>query len=194
MFAEHQSSHAGTDVRIPELVRAIHASGAKACIVVTGTGTQAIAWLFAEPGASRTVLDAQVPYSSAALDEYVGGPAEQHVSATEAVRMAQAARARAGKLAALSKLDRPALLVGVGCTGAIVTDRVRRGEDRVHVAWTDGRTSKAYSLVFAKEARDRRGEEYTSSALVLNALAQACGLVARLPLNLLPGEMVIESE
>jgi nicotinamide mononucleotide (NMN) deamidase PncC len=161
---------------------------------VTGVGTQAIAWLFAEPGASRTVLDAQVPYSAAALDEYVGGPAEQHVSSVEALRMAKAALARARKLAAAGKVDRSTRLVGVGCTGAIATDRVRRGEDRVHVAWTDGSRVKTFSLVFDKEARDRRGEEYASSVLVLNALAQACGLGRRAPLDLLPGEAVVESE
>ena len=58
-----------------------------------------LAWLFGEPGASRTFLDAQVPYSMRALDEYVGVDAEQHVSPLEADRMAAAALKRGRHLA-----------------------------------------------------------------------------------------------
>ena len=189
------------DAAIIDLVRRIHQTPHRACLVITGVGSQALAWLFGTPGASRTVLDAQVPYSTAALDEYVGGPARQHVSAAEATRMAVAALSRARKLAAASGLDPSVPLIGLGCTGAIATDRVRRGDDRVHVAWTDGTGAKAYSLVFILRepqdtvmgARDRKGEERVSSMLILNALAEACGLPDLLPIGLLPGEAVVVS-
>ena len=48
----------------------IHASSLRAMLVVTGGGTQAIADLLAVPGASRTVLEAVVPYSEAALVDF----------------------------------------------------------------------------------------------------------------------------
>jgi hypothetical protein len=181
------------DTAVRELVRRIHATPHRACIVVTGAGTQAVAWLFAEPGTSRTVLDAQVPYSRAALDEYVGGQADQHVSAGEALKMAHAALKRAQKLAAATGLDPGVPLAGIGCTAAIATDRVRRGDNRVHVGWAGGGRQKAYSLVFIKGARERKGEEAVGSMLVLNALAEACGISDRLRVDLRPGEAVVES-
>ena len=103
-----------SDEQVSALVRAIHATSHRCCLVFSGVGAQAIAWLFAEAGTSRTVLDAQVPYSRAALDEYVGAQAEQHVSAEEALKMADAALRRAKKLAALSGLDPVTPLIGVG--------------------------------------------------------------------------------
>lgn len=181
------------DMAIHELVRRVHATAHRACIVVTGAGTQAIAWLFAEPGTSRTVLDAQVPYARAALDEYVGKQADQHVSAEEAVKMAHAALRRAQKLAAATGLDPTPPLIGIGCTAAIATDRVRRGDDRVHVAWAGGGRQKTYSLVFIKGERDRKAEERVGSVLVLNALAEACGITGRLHVDLLHGEVVVET-
>ena len=179
--------------QVSALVQAIHASSHKCCLAVSGVGTQAIAWLFAEPGTSRTVLDAQVPYSRAALDEYVGAQADQHVSAEEALKMADAALRRAQKLAAAASLDSAMPLIGIGCTAAIATDRARKGDNRVHAAWSSGGRHKAYSLTFIKGARDRSGEERLGSLIVLNAIAEASGLPGRLALDLLPGEAVIES-
>ena len=179
--------------QVSDLVRAMHATSHKCCLAVSGVGTQALAWLFAEPGTSRTVLDAQVPYVRAALDEYVGSQADQHVSAEEALKMAHAALKRAQKLAAAAGLDSATPLIGIGCTAAIATDRVRRGDNRVHVAWAGGGRQKACSLVFIKGARDRKGEEAVGSVLVLNALAEACGISDRLHVDLRPGEVVVES-
>lgn len=178
---------------ISDLVRAIHATGHKCCLAVSGVGTQAIAWLFAEPGTSRTVLDAQVPYSRAALDEYVGTQADQHVSAEEALKIADAALRRAQKLAAATSLDPATPLIGIGCTAAIATDRARKGDNRVHVAWSSAGRRQAYSLTFIKGVRDRQGEERLGSLIILNAIAEASGLPGRLALTLLPGETVIGS-
>ncbi len=187
-------SEAGpTGQQVSDLVGAIHATRHRCCLAVSGVGTQAIAWLFAEPGTSRTVLDAQVPYSRAALDEYVGAQADQHVSAEEALKMADAALRRAQKLATATGLDPATPLIGIGCTAAIATDRARKGHNRVHVAWSSGGRQKAYSLTFIKGARDRRGEEHQGSLIILNAIAEASGLPGRLALDLFTGEAVIES-
>ena len=77
-----------------ELVRLVHAAPIRVCAVVTGGGVLSLSWLFGEPGASRTFLDAQIPYSMRALDEYVGVDVEQHVSSLEASRMATTALMR----------------------------------------------------------------------------------------------------
>ena len=182
------------DEEVAAIVRAIHAAPGRICLVTTGVGAQAIHWLFAEPGASRTVLDAQVPYVEVALHEYVGAKAEQHVSAEEAGRMAAAAFERARSLAERSGLDASTPLFGVACTGAIATDRVRRGENRLHVAWTDGERSRTYSLVLNKGARDRAGEEAVGSALIVNAVAEAKNVKDRLQPPLLEGETVVGSD
>lgn len=176
---------------IAAIVRRIHGENGKVCIVVTGAGTQAVSWLFAEAGASRTVIDAQVPYSSNALNHYTGKVAEQHVSAEEAALMAETALERAIDLT--SPDERP--VAGVSCTAAIATDRVRRGENRCHVAVaTSTGTRKTYSLVMRKGERDRAGEEAVCSAMVLNAVAEAKGVDSRLDLRLLDGEEVIERD
>ena len=179
--------------RIRQQIAEVHAARGRVCLVVTGAGTQAIAWLFAEPGASRTVLDAQVPYSMAALDDYVKVRADQHVSAAEAARMADVALARARDLAHKSELPDGAPLAGVSCTAAIAADRERRGEERVHVGLsTSSGMRKTYSLEMVKGVRDRIGEEEVCSRLVLNAVSEAMGLDTRASLLLLEGEEVIE--
>ncbi len=175
-----------------ELIAAIHDSPIKACLVITGAGTSAISALFAVSGASRTVIDAQVPYSRLALDEYVSVTAEQHVSKTEAALMATRAYQRAVEL---SDSDAPQdHLIGLSCTAAIATDRVRRGENRAHIAWHDGERTATISIVLEKGARDRDGEEAVCKALVLNALAEACGVKSTIAPKLLGGENVERSD
>ncbi|GJP86212.1 hypothetical protein CLOP_g16262 [Closterium sp. NIES-67] len=52
-------------------ISAIHAAPARAVIAVTGGASQAVGWLVAVPGASQTVLEAVLPYSQRAFDQYV---------------------------------------------------------------------------------------------------------------------------
>lgn len=177
------------------LVRQVHASPTMAVIAVTGAGARSIAWLFAEPGASRTVLDARIPYSVEALDEYVGARAEQHVSVAEAQLMADRSYWRAlqlltaGRPADLGKVP----VVGLGCTATIATDRPKKGEHRCHVTLRTAGDRTSWSLTMGKGARDRDGEEEVVSRIVLNALAAGCGIANRLPVPLKRGEEIAES-
>lgn len=172
---------------ITEAVGAIHAAPGKVSVVVTGAGTSALAWLFGEAGASRTVLNARIPYSSTALNEFTGEVAEQHVSVDEASLMARRALEEAERLG--SESDE--LLAGVACTAAIATDRVRRGENRCHVAFAtnDGRVA-VMSLVLSKGDRDRTGEEDVVSRMVLNAVAEAKLVERRVEVPLLTDEEI----
>lgn len=106
--------------------------------------------------------------------------------------MAEKALGRAKTLAAAS--DEPPVLTGiqlagVACTAAIATDRTRRGQDRCHVAFvsSDGRRGVT-SLVMLKGARDRSGEEDVTSRIILNAIAEAKGVAARVRIPLVDGE------
>ena len=145
-----------------------------------------MAWLMAEAGASRTVLDAQIPYARPALDEYVGARAEQHVSAVEAAEMAEEAFWRGLRLDAESRPGeigtRP--VIGVACTATIATDRVKRGEHRSHAAVRTATDLLTASIVFDKGARDRDGEEEIASRLIVNLLAEACGVPDRLHVDI----------
>ena len=170
------------------LISAIHDTPTKVCLVITGAGTSAISTLFAVAGASRTVIDAQVPYSRSALDAYAGVAAEQHVSKIEAALMATRAYERAVSLSDSDGAEGP--LIGLSCTAAIATDRARRGENRAHVAWHDGKRTATFSIMMRKGARDRDGEEAVCKAVILNALAEACGVEARTSPKLLEGENV----
>ena len=170
-----------------KLVRLIHASPTRVCAVVTGGGVLSLAWLFGEPGASRTFLDAQVPYSMRALDEYVGVDAEQHVSPLEADRMAAAALARGHHLAGPDER-----VAGVSCTATIATDRTKKGEHRCATAFRREGGGAVYSMTLEKGARDRAGEEEVVSRLFLNTLAESCGLDERVDLLLFEGESVLK--
>ena len=172
--------------RVRAVVERIHAAPVRVCLVVAGAGARAVAWLLGVPGASRTVLDAQVPYSMAALDEYAGFRAEQHVSVEEAFALADSAYGRACRLAG----EDGGPVAGVACTAAIATDRPKRGTHRAHVAWRGGDGARCLSLTLTKGARDRDGEEEVVSRLVLRAVAEACGLDAEMDLGLLGDECI----
>ncbi len=169
-----------------EIAQKIHSVPGRGCIAITGSGIQAVSDLFSEPGASRTILEVIVPYSRRALDEFVGVSAEQHVSADEARLMAVAALRRARHLAAGDVGHNT--LFGVGCTAAVATDRVRRGEDRAHIAWTDGTRSGGASVWFDKKERTRADEDAVVSIIVMNSIAAALDIEERLDLDVLETE------
>jgi hypothetical protein len=175
------------DDAIRDLIQSIHDSPPRAVFAAAGAGSQALADLLGVPGASRTLLEALIPYSADSFDEFLGGTPEQYVSVETGRRMAGRALARARHLRELEMWP----LVGLACTATIVTDRPKRGEHRAHVAaWTPARLT-AWTLHLEKGARDRAGEEGLVSRLILEALAYACGVGApdaalRLPLG--PGD------
>lgn len=175
------------DPAIQSLIQAIHDSPPRAVFAAAGAGSQALADLLGVPGASRTLLEALIPYAADSFDEFLGRTPEQYVSAETGRRMAGRALARAHHLRELETFP----IVGLACTAAIVTDRPKRGEHRAHVAaWTPGRLT-AWALHLEKGARDRAGEEGLVSRLILDALGEACGAAARPPLPLGPGDSLV---
>lgn len=186
-YAAPVSSPIPDDVRAA--VQAIHDAPAVAVLAVTGAGASALTWLFAVPGASRTVLEARVPYARATMIELLGSEPADYVSAATAAAMARAAIARARALQGLDHAGAPS--VGFACTATIATDRTKRGEHRVWVAVADGTRVACSGLVLAKGERDRAGEEDVVARLAIRALAAACGVAARgVALPLLAGERV----
>lgn len=154
----------------------IHASGRQLVIALTGGGSGAVAALLQTPGASRSVLEAIVPYSLAALADWLGAAPEQACSAATARTMAMAAFLRARELAPAAE---PRLLVGVGCTASLATDRPKRGEHRVHVAVQTAELSWTERLYLGDPTADRATEELHCGGYLLWRIAQACGVEAQ---------------
>lgn len=152
-------------------IERIHASGKPLVIAVTGGGSGAIAALLQVPGASATVLEAVVPYSAAALHRWLGGRPDQYCSERTARAMAMASFQRALDL---SEAD-PLLLRGIGSTASLATTRPKRGPHRIHVAWQSADTTVAISSTLSG-ANSRAEEEQLATDLILNAIAEACGI------------------
>jgi cytidyltransferase-like protein len=163
------------------VITQIHNARTMAAIAVTGAGSQAVAWLLSVPGASRTVLEVVIPYSRASLIDFLGHEPEQYVSPQAARALAAQAFRRAEALR-----EEEVRVVGLGCTGTIVTDRPKRGEHRAYVAAQTSARTITYALTLNKGARDRAGEEEVVSRVLLRALAQACGVSALVDLQLQP--------
>jgi len=166
-----------------QLIPALHASGRKAALAITGGGSGAVGELLRVPGGSRLLIEAQVPYDEQALAAFLGFSAAQACSSDTAIAMARTARARAAKLAPAG-----ADLVGLGATAALVSDRPRKGEHRFHIAFANAAGVAHCSCVLAKGQRDRAGQEDLVSRAIVLWLARACGVAAPSPRSLLDAD------
>src|ERR1051326_8736126 len=115
-----------------QLIAALHASGRKAALAITGGGSGAVGELLRIPGGSRLLIEAQIPYDAAALATYLGFAPAQACSADTAIAMARSARARAIRMA-----PQHADPVGLGATAALRSEERRKGEHRFHIAFAD---------------------------------------------------------
>ena len=162
-----------------ELVRQIHDSPVKIVLAVSGGGTRAISALAEMAGASRTLLEAVVPYSSAAMAQWLGGRPDQFCAPSTTRRMAMAAMFRADELA-----DSTMPRAGVACTASLASDRPKQGPHRAHVSIQTIGLTVSQSLLLEKGLRRREQEEEIVARLVLNAVAEVCGVEDRLELDL----------
>jgi len=172
--------HPSADAAWQQLISALHASGRKAALAITGGGSGAVGELLRVPGGSRLLIEAQVPYDAVALATYLGFAPAQACSADTAVAMARSARARAARLAPADSDP-----VGLGATAALVSDRPRKGEHRFHIAFADSSRIAHCTGVMAKGRRDRASEEDVVARAIILWLARACGVAAPSPRSLL---------
>jgi nicotinamide mononucleotide (NMN) deamidase PncC len=169
------------------LIAQIHDTPVMAVIAVTGGGAEAVADILAVPGASRTLLEALVPYSEKSLEEFLGTSPTQAVSAETAVALAQTAYQRATTLRENDTVP----VIGLACTAALVTDRPKKGDHRTHIGLCTNEQTLVYSITLRKGARDRQGEERVVSDLLLHVCAKGSGLEPEASLALLPEEHLI---
>ena len=172
-----------SDAAWQQLISALHGSGRKAALAITGGGSGAIGELLRVPGGSRLLIEAQIPYDAAALATFLGFAPPQASSADTAIAMARTARARASRLE-----PDDADPVGLGATAALVSDRPRKGEHRFHIAFANAAGIAHCTGVLAKGRRDRAAEEDLVSCAIILWLAHACGIAAPSPGSLLDGD------
>jgi hypothetical protein len=172
-----------SDAAWRQLISALHASGRKAALAITGGGSGAIGELLRVPGGSRLLIEAQVPYDALALAAFLGFAPAQASSADTAIAMAQSARGRAARL-----VPAGTDLVGLGATAALVSDRPRKGEHRFHIAFANAAGIEHCTGVMAKGRRDRGAEEDLVSRAIVLWLARGCGVAAPSPRSLLDAD------
>ena len=148
-------------------VEGILAAGRPLAVAVTGGGSRGISWLLNHPGASRVVVEAQVPYLGEAVADYLGRPGPHRVREETARLLAVRARRRA------LRLSRNGGAVGAGATAALATDRVRKGRDRAFVCTRGPCRYSFASLRFDAGASDRLSQEEVLSAVLVDRCAGA---------------------
>ncbi|HME22191.1 MAG TPA: hypothetical protein VKI44_12775 [Acetobacteraceae bacterium] len=169
-----------SDAAWQQLISALHTSGRKAALAITGGGSGAVGELLRVPGGSRLLIEAQIPYDAQALAAFLGFAPAQACSADTAIAMARSVRARAARL-----VPAGTDLVGLGATAALVSDRPRKGEHRFHIACANSAHIAHCTGVMAKGRRDRAAEEDLVSRAIVLWLAYACGIAAPSPRSLL---------
>jgi nicotinamide mononucleotide (NMN) deamidase PncC len=172
-----------SDAAWQQLISALHASGRKAALAITGGGSGAVGELLRVPGGSRLLIEAQVPYDAQALAAFLGFAPAQACSSDTAIAMARTVRARAARF-----VPAGADLVGLGATAALVSDRPRKGEHRFHIAFANSAQIAHCTCVLAKGRRDRAAEEDLVSRAIVLWLARACGIAAPSPRSLIDAD------
>ncbi len=173
------------DPSLEQLIARIHASPYRLVLELAGAGSLALWWLHSVHGSSSTVLEACDRYAAAALSDSLGETPDHFVSVETARAMAEHAYERA---LTLGGAERASLLLGIGCTATIATNRTKKGEHRCVVALHHAGGLTTYDLQMKKGYRNRSGEERLVGHLLLNAIAQGCNLGSGPRLSLTAGE------
>ena len=134
-------------------IQALHDSNWRGVLHITGGGASLLAELLAVAGASRTVLDASIPYAEQALTDLLGTPPEQAASQATARALAMAAYQRAVGFGGADHF-------GFGCTASLVTDRTKRGQTRAH--WAIQTVSATHDYYLELDAANSRSDQETA--------------------------------
>lgn len=145
--------------------------GPPMAMVVAGAASSAIGAILRQAGASRVVLEAQIPYSRESLGQYLGHLPESLCSVETARLLAWRAWNHAWQIA---PPDQKSVCLGVACTAALATQPPRRGSDRAHLAICDGRTARCHTLELGRGG-DRGEQERVVSSHLLNLLLGQTG-------------------
>ncbi|MYE85928.1 MAG: hypothetical protein F4X31_06765 [Gammaproteobacteria bacterium] len=148
-----------------ERARLLHDSPWQGVLHLTGGGAGMLSELLGEAGASRTLIEARIPYAEGSLEALLGGRPDQACSAPTARALAMAAFQRA-----LHHGARPAF--GFGVTASLATDRPKRGPCRAHLAvQTLGHTAQTQIALRGERAAQESALMEFAWQTLLGALA-----------------------
>ena len=153
-------------------LEAVHASPVRAVLHVTGGAAQSLGWVMAVPGASRTLLEARVPYAFARANGRPARPRAEAVRqppdrARHGARGVQARRATHPPRSKRASRRRRRVHVRARLRAA----EARRAQVRRRRLRCQRR--RRYTLAMEKGRRDRWDEDGLASRLVVQALADA---------------------
>lgn len=143
-----------------QTIESIQSSGFRACIVVAGGGSGAVHALLAHAGASRFVLDVQIPYSREAMNEFLGERPDSYCSEQTVKKMAEVAFNRAVRLSDHA--------LGIACTAALSTHSEREDDDRAFICIRSGENVQLHEVAFSEKTR--AGQECELSQLLIERL------------------------
>jgi nicotinamide mononucleotide (NMN) deamidase PncC len=142
-------------------------------LVISGGGSGAIGSCLARPGASRCFVEAVMPYSRRAMNDYLGQrPTCPSASVQMARLMAERALVRAAELS-----DVPdATPVGVAMTCALPTIPPRDHVNQIHVAIASHDIAKDWSRALGPEVETRERAETIANEMLLQTLTESLQL------------------
>lgn len=168
------------------VLQALTATNLKIAMVVTGGGTGVIPRCFRRVGASLNFVDANVPYSRVATQQYLGvKPADSFASASTAYALARAAHTRAQ-----TQAETRSQSLGISLSAALPTHSLghdNRGNSgrqdaktsvpdyQIHVASHDAMNRRNWSLHFSADQCNRSTAESISEQMFLVAIAASIG-------------------
>ena len=156
---------------IENAIKALHQHPAHGYLCITGGGASGLSKLLAEPGASSTILGADIPYSSTMLSSQLGGTLSSACSEDTAAMMAAYAFERARRFS--EKSEKP--IFGLACTAALATGRTRRGENRAFIAIQTNADCFLRGIYF-DDVTLRTDQETALGDLLVQALTQLFNL------------------
>lgn len=127
-------------------------------MVFAGGGSGAVHALLAQPGASRFVLEVQIPYSREAMDQYLGETPVAYCREQTVRQMCEVAFQRAIGLSAGNA-------VGIACTAVLKTAEGREDVERAFFGFQTMETQEFHILEFKDGNRVQQEEELSRTLL-----------------------------
>lgn len=129
----------------------------KVFIATTGAGSGAQDWIWQTPGVSKWFAGATFPYREDLLEQYIGYRPEKFVHPDVAVELAMRAYQDAWQAPGDDA-------IGIGCSAAVATDRLRKGDYVAYIAICDTKhgvrlLKKQFEPQIGAEHRHNQGAE-----------------------------------
>lgn len=149
-------------------------------LYMTGGGMNAISLLTNHGGASKSLLEAYIPYLKQSLDEFLDSKIEHACCEETSILMAKKGYQRVCELFLTSTQSFHQLndvnMFAVSCAAALATTRSKLGDHKCYVSIATESVVKTYHCIFNKNIRSRYEEDMIVSRLIILAIADQCNI------------------